>query len=617
MIVDVIPIKRLPDHLGVFTYRVPEALTPRISRGVYVRIPFRGQKVWGIVQRAPSTAKIRATAPLRDILSVCHEGARSDAEVDALERAAALYRTSIATVALHAVSVPPLRTRSSGSVVKQNGVRPRQAPERSESVTKNPLLRPGLTVAVWHDFTARDAALRTIARETTARGQSLLCCTPHRADIPALSRLFGTVAPVIVLDRVSARGSAWDAVVASRVSPVVLLGTRAAIWHAPQALGAIVIDHAESDDHVSWDADPKYDARTVGRWIAEMRRIPFILASPAPRVVDWARADYRLDLGTPPPFSHSVVDLQQHWRSGERGYLTTETRAAVDAALMSKRVAVVLHNRRGLAARITCADCSGTITCTECGVPYAEHPDGLRCRRCGHVIPAPTICPTCGSARLSSRGVGTVGIVNALAHAYPGVPIARVDRDTPEHPSADAQIIVGSERFLHTIAPGFTRAVGAVIVIDAARFVRTDEYRANERLFQALRNVFAWSHAWNAPCVVQAATPDLQAITAIGHPVSAFYRAELAEREALRYPPTTRLITCTMEAEHDLTLIQNHVKVERIDGPFLVRRGPRSGSTHTAIIRLRGDACDEDVVSVLSVIPRTIRATVDPVSITP
>jgi primosomal protein N' (replication factor Y) len=310
------------------------------------------------------------------------------------------------------------------------------------------------------------------------------------------------------------------------------------------------------------------------------------------------------------------VDLRQHWRSGERGFITAEARVAIDRALASDQVAIILHNRRGLAARIVCVDCGMTISCAACDAPYTEHPEGLRCHRCGGTIPVPTVCPACRSPRLSSRGMGTAGIASALAHAYPNVPVARVDRDTPEPPPASARIIVGTERFLHSIAPSLTRAVGAIIVIDAARFVRSDDYRATERLFQALRNVLAWSRTWDARCVIQTTAIDLPALTALQHPIANFYRSELAEREALRYPPATRLIRCTMDGMSSLTPIRNHASVERIDGPLLRRRGPHRTSDYAAIIRLHGDASDRDVVSILRALPPGVRATVDPVSLT-
>ncbi|MBI4450302.1 hypothetical protein HY634_04535 [Candidatus Uhrbacteria bacterium] len=543
----------------------------------------------------------------------------TDAEVSAMERAAALYRTSIPTVALHAVSVPPLRTRETRSVVKQN------APKRPESdvghrahgeTTRDPLLRVGMTVSVWNEHRQCDAALQSIARTVLARRQSLLFCTPHRTNVPALSRLFGAIVPVIILDRAAARGSAWAAAALSRTTPSALLGTRAAIWSAPPTLGAIIIDHAESDDYVSWDADPQYDARVVGRWIARARGIPLILLSPAPRAVDWARANYRVELGTPTDPTHTIVDLRQHWRSGERGYITAEARAAINDALASERIAIILHNRRGLAARIACADCGIMVSCTDCGTPYVEHPDGLRCHRCGRTIPTPLSCPACQSPRLSSRGIGTAGITSALAREYTNVPIARVDRDAPAPPPPNARIIVGTERFLHAIAPNFTRAVGTIIVIDAARFVRNDDYRATERLFQALRNVLTWSRMWSARCVIQSTVPDLPALTALQQPIANFYRSELAEREALRYPPATRLIRCTMDEADDLTSIQNCANVERIDGPFPARRRPHGTTSHTAIIRLRNDASDDDVVSVLRTLPPGTHATVDPISLT-
>lgn len=606
---DIVPIKRLPDHLGVFTYRVPESDAPRAIRGAYVRIPFRGRNIWGIVVHSPAHVEF-AHSRLRSILDIRTDYTLTEEEVRAIERAAALYRTAIATVALHALPMPLQRTGIAPRVVKQEAPHRRAAHEKKV----NPLLRGGMTVAVWSEHHQRDAALQSLARTLTARGQSLLCCTPHRVRIPLLEHLFRGIAEITTVDRMMSRGAAWTDAVRARTNPRIIIGTRAASWNAPPELGAIVLDGAESDDLAQWDAVPRYDARTIAQWTATSRRIPLILLSHTPRVVDWAHADHRVDLGATADTGPEIIDLHLHWRAGGRGSLSERAYECVDLALATDRTAVFLHNRRGLASRLTCSDCAATVSCATCGTALAEHPSGLQCHRCGAHLPTPTVCPSCRSPRLSGRGIGTAGIVRELTKRYPDATIASVDRDTAAPLPENAQIIVGSERFLHSFAPTFRRAVGALIMVDATRFVRSDAYQSNERLFQSLREAAVWARTWRAPYLVQTSATDLPALRALRGPLVEFYRSELAERAALRYPPATRIIQCTSRTPLDLSEMQTRATVEHIDGPNAAR-DRRGAIRHVTVLRLRGDANDDDVAEIVRDLPGDADVTVDPVEL--
>ncbi|MFH1098541.1 MAG: hypothetical protein V1723_01270 [Candidatus Uhrbacteria bacterium] len=619
MTVDIVPIKRLPNQLGIFTYRVPEHLVPRIRRGMYVLIPFRGRNVWGIVLQVPARSIVDPKR-LHDIKAIRDDLTLTDDEVTAIERAAEFYRTSMATVALHAVSTPSLREKMLDkiSVVKQNSAPlPSRAPPSVASLMEteiHSLLRAKTAICVFNDYRQRSALLAVLSSAVLKQHKSILCCTPHRSWLKPLGNLFATIGPTVIVDRLMGHEVSWTNALAARQTPTIILGTRAAIWHAPPSLGAIIIDQAGSDDLTQWEADPKYDARTVSDWIAHARGIPQILLSPAPRVVDWVRADRRVDLGALTAGAPEVVDLAAYWRSGGSGLISPSARDAITQSIESGRVAVVLHNRRGLAGRIVCRDCDRTLACPSCNIPYAEHASGLRCHRCDRTATVPMTCPICHSPNLKSHGIGTAGIANVLARIFPNVQIARVDRDAPKPPPSDAAIIIGSERFLFSIAPSFDRPVGSIVVVDAARYVRNDDYRANERLFQALRHVVVWGRTWNAPCVIQTSDATLPALTALNRPFTAFYRSELAEREALRYPPATRLIRCVIPEGERLPAIKTLAKVEGIDGP-MTTADKRGRPQRIAVIRLDGKASDEDIIAVLQALPPVVRATVDPVTL--
>jgi primosomal protein N' (replication factor Y) len=89
--------------------------------------------------------------------------------------------------------------------------------------------------------------------------------------------------------------------------------------------------------------------------------------------------------------------------------------------------------------------------------------------------------------------------------------------------------------------PG-VRLVG---VIAADQSLQFPDFRAAERTFQLLTQVAGRAGRGEAPgrVIVQTHQPDHYAIAPVlGHDYERFYRAELAQRAALAYPPCGRLV---------------------------------------------------------------------------
>ncbi|MBI4433854.1 hypothetical protein HY632_03705 [Candidatus Uhrbacteria bacterium] len=624
-LVDVAILQRIPRVPGFYTYSVPSGRDD-VLPGVFVRVQFRRRWTWAVVLRPQSVIDfpLSRIQPIHEVA----EGVRlTTTELRALHRIAACTRTAISTVAYLLLPSPPRRAveRRSDSPIaakaeKHLTTHGEQPPTWATRITA----APGVVSVTYRSHEQRLRALRDCAHSVIARGRSPLLLIPHRPwHGPIVDILREAALPFVLLDRAVGKGAQWQSFVASRSKPVVLVSTRSGALYAPELLGAILVDESTSDDHKQEDMEPRFDGRVVAMRTAEDRGIPYIAFSSAARTTEWVQATRRIDLQHTEPLDMRIVSLTGHWRTGGRGILTEELRAGIAEALTNHRVAVLLHNRRGRMARVVCGDCQRTIDCPVCSNPLAEYDDALRCRFCQTTHAGVHMCPFCNSPRLAGRGIGTSGLATALAAAFPGVTIARVDRDAPGVPHPEASIVVGSARFLAAHAPTFARPVGLVAIPFADHYVRGDQFDGRERLFQGLRDAAVWATTWHAPLLLQTLDPQQSVLRALHGDPSPWYREELEERTMLQYPPAIRLLRC--DADGSVTpdaiaacrrLLESRHRgtLTSIDGPyeFGMRRGRRVMSI---LLRFPVTTPDDRITAVIADLPDTWRVNLDPIAL--
>lgn len=605
--IDVIPLLRVPyGRNDAFTYGVPSSIAPRAVRGAFVRVPFRTRSVWGICIATHTGAPLRV---VRAIAAIDASVRLTDEEIAIIETLAAHYRCARSTVARLLIPSPPLRA------------------ERlfDASYKKTPLVADppahGDSIVIPTTQQARLNVLREFSEAIIRARQSVLICTPYRAWLPRIASALAPL-PCVTFDPARGTRAAWAAFVAGRNHPSVVITTRGGACFAPERLGGIVVDLAHEDDHKSWDMQPRYDVRDITARIARARGIPRLLVSPTPRPGEWWGASRRSQVGPPLPVP-TLIRLDAHWRSGGKGLCTDALIEAIRDTVAAGRVALVLHNRRGRLGRISCADCGRIERCGTCERLLMEYDDGLRCTTCQSIVPTPTICVACASPYLQFRGMGTAGVRGALARVLPDLRIATVDRDTPDTPPRDAQVIVATERYTNSIAPHDDHLIGLVAVLHAERYVRSDDYRGAERLLASLRDVAVWANTWGATLLLQTSDPDHPVFrTTLASDLAAWYRGEIAEREALSFPPSARLLRCdTPPGEHDDAAAFIHLLSTRERGTVLAIDGPydfgtvRARRVTSVLVRMRADASDADIARIVAAVPSAWSVDLDPISI--
>ena len=250
-----------------------------------------------------------------------------------------------------------------------------------------------------------------------------------------------------------------------------------------------------------------------------------------------------------------VVDMRQELRAGNRSIFSRPLHQALESTLNAGQQAILFLNRRGTATYVFCRDCGYVLRCSNCDSPLTFHGAGERllCHHCGRDRRMPERCPNCGNARIKQFGAGTQRVQAEVERLYPAVRTIRWDWDTTRSKGAhdlilqtfaaqQAQVLIGTQMVAKGLDLPLVTLVG-VVSADVGLYL--PDYRAAERTFQVLTQVAgrAGRGLLGGQVILQSYDPEHYAIqAAAGHDYPAFYRAELALRKELGYPPFRRLV---------------------------------------------------------------------------
>ena len=390
-----------------------------------------------------------------------------------------------------------------------------------------------------------------------ARGRQALVLTPEIGLTPQLLARFRErlPGPLAVLhsglsDR--ERLNAWLMARDGTASAVV--GTRSAVFAPLRAPGLLIVDE-EHDPSFKQQDGFRYHARDLAVIRGRQLGIPVVLgsATPALESVQNARGGrYRLlplpervGGGTEPPIL--ILDVRrQPMTEGLSPPLLERMRAHLDRG---EQVLLFL-NRRGFAPILLCHECGWLSQCRHCDARMTLHlrQRRLTCHHCGDSRPVDTVCPVCGSVDLRAVGHGTERLETALRPVFPGIGIARIDRDSTRRRGSletlladihngDRRILIGTQM----LAKGHHfPEVTLVGIVDADQGLYGVDFRSSERMAQLILQVAGRAGRAEKPgtVVIQTHHPDhplLRVLVAEGYP--AFAAAALAERQAALLPP--------------------------------------------------------------------------------
>jgi primosomal protein N' (replication factor Y) len=356
-----------------------------------------------------------------------------------------------------------------------------------------------------------------------------------------------------------ARRIAWRAV-ADGAAPLVV-GARSALFLPFPDLGLIVVDE-EHETAFKQEDGVIYHARDMAVVRARLAQAACVLASATPSLESVFNAEQgryahltlpnRVGAARLPQVQ--TVDLRA--TPAERGsFLAPPLVSAVQAALDAGEQALLFLNRRGFAPLTLCRTCGHRFHCLNCTAWLVEHRARrtLQCHHCGHALPVPEACPSCGDTRsLTPVGPGIERITEEAARRFPQARILAMSSDTIQRASQaavaagairdrDVDLIIGTQ----IVAKGWHFPhLTLVGVVDADLGLAGGDLRAAERTVQVLHQVAGRAGRGDRPgrALLQTWDADHPVMAAlVSGDLPGFRAAEAAQRAPGHWPPFGRL----------------------------------------------------------------------------
>ncbi|MBP1587540.1 MAG: primosomal protein N' [Clostridia bacterium] len=364
----------------------------------------------------------------------------------------------------------------------------------------------------------------------------------------------------------------------------IVLGARSAVFAPLKNLGLIIIDEEQEP---SYKAEPAHGG--AGSFAAEsdiyysapevaamrMRHLNglVVYGSATPRVTTAYRAEQgeigfallsKRALASSMP-KVEIVDMKKEISGGNMTPVSSRLAAELHKNIEKGEKSIIFVPRRGFSARLTCENCGKVVGCRNCliAVSYHKSADRIVCHHCGATEVAPRLCPSCGSAALTSKVYGSEMVEETVRKLFPAVNVVRMDSDTTKLPGSHEALL---QQFT---APGPAILIGTQMVTKGLDFpdvtlvgvtggdslAAVGEYNSGERAFVLLTQVFGRAgRTAEKPgrCVLQTMDPEAKIIgQAARQDYDAFYRDTVKYRRDLDFPPFASVASITVSGKDD------------------------------------------------------------------
>ena len=421
--------------------------------------------------------------------------------------------------------------------------------------------------------------------ECIDNGKQAILLVPEIALTPQLLGLmaahFGDAVAVLHSSLPAAeRYDQWKRIRSGEAKLVV--GTRSAVFAPCANLGLIILDEEQEHSYKSENA-PRYHAREVALWRGIKEKALVLLGSATPSIESMYYAKtgiyklYRLRnrFGGRPLPKVEIVDMRQELKYGNDLSLSNALQNAVRDTEQAGKQAILFLNRRGNSRALVCVECRESPECPRCSTRLTYHSanERLMCHYCGHSMPAPKRCPSCGGP-MKRVGTGTQKVQQELQERFSDIPVERMDADTVSASNTHEMIL---DRFqkdripvlvgTQMVAKGLNLPdVTLVGVLDGDLNLYTDSYRAAETTFNMLTQVVgrAGRGDTSGRAMIQTLVPDHAVINlAAKQDYDGFYELEIGLRKHLETPPFGDIAVITVTGQDEARLLHGAAKLKR------------------------------------------------------
>ncbi len=405
-----------------------------------------------------------------------------------------------------------------------------------------------------------------VADEVLKSGRSVLVLVPEIALITQMERRFrarfGDCVGVLH-SALSAgeRYDQWTRIMQGQAR--VVIGARSAIFAPFESVGIVIVDE-EHDSSYKQEGKLRYNARDLALVRAKQNDCLAVLGSATPSIQSYHNAitgkfhelilTKRVEQRPLPEIK--IVDLRETRDTRGIGrYISPPLQQAMQETLDRREQVLLFLNRRGYASFPVCSACGQPMRCKYCDISLTLHrlTNSYRCHYCGFSRASVSVCNGCGSEKIKHLGLGTEKLEGMIAKLFPRARLARMDRDTTTRKGSIIKLLKGLRDKTTDILVGTQMVakghdfpnITLVGIICADLSLSFPDFRAGERTFQLLAQVAGRAGRGDRPgnVILQTYNPDHFSIEAARQQdFVSFYQQEIGFRNALRYPPYSRLV---------------------------------------------------------------------------
>lgn len=353
----------------------------------------------------------------------------------------------------------------------------------------------------------------------------------------------------------SMRTRNWLDILSSE-KPLVVIGTRSALFAPIKQLGLIVVDEMHEPAYKQESAPRYYGLRVAAR-AAKLHGAQIIYGSATPPVVEYFVAAQtstpilRMDKTARPTgaVKRSVIDLKDTKLFARHRSISDPLLEAIGKRLAGGEQTLLFLNRRGTARQILCQACGWQALCPHCDIPLTYHGDDhtMRCHICAYRTAPPYACPVCASDDITYRSLGTKALVDALHNLFPQALVRRFDTDNlaaeqlikhfDDVRAGNVDILVGTQMLGKGLDLPKLSLVG---IINADTSLGVPDFSSAERSYQLLHQAIGRVGRGHigGEVIVQTFNPASPLLAAaLSQDWHKLYEQELAERKLYGFPP--------------------------------------------------------------------------------
>ena len=369
----------------------------------------------------------------------------------------------------------------------------------------------------------------------------------------------------------------------------VVIGVRSAVFLPFPELGLIVVDEEHDYSFKQHEPAPRYHARDLSIYYAQLLGCPILLGSATPAFETYYNAQSgkfhlvemhkRAVQSTLPVIEHVDMRVQRKKRLVQ-GIFSSRLKEAITEALEKKEQVILFQNRRGYAPFLVCETCGQVPQCINCDISLTYHKEKqqLRCHYCGYTHFNINACEHCANFTLKRAGIGTEKIEEEVMEAFPDAQVRRMDLDTTRGKMAYHTLITQFENKQIDILVGTQMVskgldfenVTLVGVIHADTMLSFPDFRTYERAYQLLTQVSgrAGRRQKQGHVIIQTLMPDNVVLHSIEAPYPQFFHKEMPTRKQLGYPPFSRLIRIEIKHKNRDFIERESLRLHKLFKPY-------------------------------------------------